>query len=179
MNKSLQDQLLGAGLVDKKKAKAIAKENRKAAKQKRGAPDLEKEQALRQAQEEKRLRDRELNRQIKEEQEKKAVLAQIKQLVERHRITDRTGELEYNFKDGSTIKKLLLNKKLHDQVSYGSLSIVSSGESYQLVPRIVAEKIREREASYVLVDNYKRTDSNVPDENDPYADYVIPDDLMW
>jgi len=29
MSNSLQDQLLGAGLVDKKKAKAVAKESRK------------------------------------------------------------------------------------------------------------------------------------------------------
>ncbi len=179
MNKSLQDQLLGAGLVDKKKAKAIAKENRKAAKQRRGAPDTEKEEALKQAQEEKKQRDRKLNLQLKAEQEKKAIQAQIKQLVERHRIRDRMGELEYNFKDGTTIKKILLKKELHDQVSYGSLSIVSSGEIYELVPRVVAEKIREREASQVLVDNYQRKDDDTPDENDPYADYVIPDDLMW
>jgi len=179
MNKSLQDQLLKAGLVDKKKAKAIAKTARKQAKQKRGAPDEEKERAMRQAQDEKKQRDRELNLQIKKEQEKKAILAQIKQLVERHKITDRQGDIEYNFKDGNKIKKILLKKKLHDQVSYGSLSIVSSGESYELVPRVVAEKIREREASQVLVDNYKRKDQDTPDEDDPYADYVIPDDLMW
>ena len=179
MSKSLQDQLLGAGLVDKKKAKAIAKTARKEAKQNRHKGDVPKDDAVKKAQEEKKQRDRELNLQIKAEQEKKAVLAQIKQLIERHRIRDRQGDLEYNFKDGKKIKKLMLKKALHDQVSYGSLSIVKSGEAYDLVPRIVADKIREREASQVLVDNYQLKDSSEPDENDPYADYVIPDDLMW
>lgn len=179
MNKSLQDQLLGAGLVDKKKAKAIAKSARKEAKQNRGKEDSSKDEALKKAQEEKKQRDRELNLQIKAEQEKKAIQAQINQLVERHRIRDRKGDLEYNFKDGKKIKKLMLKKKLHDEVSYGSLSIVKVGETYDLVPRIVAEKIREREASRVLVDNYQLKNDNQPDENDPYADYVIPDDLMW
>lgn len=179
MNKSLQDQLLGAGLIDKKKAKAMAKSARKEAKQNRGKVDEVKDEALKKAQEEKKQRDRELNLKIKAEQEKKAIQAQIKQLVERHRIRDRKGDLEYNFKDGKTIKKLMLKKKLHEEVSYGSLSIVKVEQSYDLVPRVVAEKIREREASRVLVDNYQLKNNNEPDENDPYADYVIPDDLMW
>ena len=43
------------------------------------------------------------------------------------------------------------------------------------MPTTVAEKIRQRDEAAVVLLN----DRNVQDEDDPYADYPIPDDLMW
>ena len=47
---------------------------------------------------------------------------------------------------------------------------------FELVPKVVATKITERDAARVVVN--EQADSN-PKEDDPYADYEIPDDLMW
>ena len=47
---------------------------------------------------------------------------------------------------------------------------------YALVPKPVAEKIAERDSACVVLLNRP---PEQPDEADPYADYPIPDDLMW
>jgi uncharacterized protein YaiL (DUF2058 family) len=46
-----------------------------------------------------------------------------------------------------------------------------------LVPAEVADKLMERDASVVIFRAEKIKDQ--PDEDDPYKDYVVPDDLMW
>jgi uncharacterized protein YaiL (DUF2058 family) len=64
-----------------------------------------------------------------------------------------------------------------EQVARGVLAVVKLGEGYELVPRVVADKIAERDPKVVLVANTKSAQQQ--DEDDPYKDYVIPDDLMW
>ena len=181
---SLQDQLLKAGLVDEKTAKKNKKEKRKqsrvANKSKQPQINASKE-AAKQAQADKIQRDRELNRQKQQEAEEKAIAAQIKQLIEINSIDKGKGEIGYNFVDGKKIKKIYVTEKLQDQLSNGRLAIVKqdiAGEiQYQLVPAPVAEKISQRIADAVVLLNDKPT--NDVGEDDPYADYKIPDDLMW
>ena len=89
MSNSLFDQLKKAGLVDEKKAKTVQKEKYKTQKQqlkqqKGDAVDEAKVQAQK-AQAEKAERDRQLNQQRKEEAERRAIAAQIKQLIETNR----------------------------------------------------------------------------------------------
>jgi uncharacterized protein YaiL (DUF2058 family) len=66
----------------------------------------------------------------------------------------------------------------HQQLSRGVIALVAQGERYELVPTPVAEKIRQRNADVVLVLN-QREPAGAADADDPYADYPIPDDLMW
>ena len=89
---SLQDQLLKTGLADEKKAKAIRNEKHKKRKQQpKGTVEVsEAEARARKAREEKSERDRQLNLQHQKKAEKKAVQAQIRQLVETNRL-DRSG----------------------------------------------------------------------------------------
>lgn len=59
----------------------------------------------------------------------------------------------------------------------GYLSIAKLGDGYELVPKPVAEKIKQRDAKFIINnENEIEPDQN---ENDPYADYNIPDDLIW
>jgi uncharacterized protein YaiL (DUF2058 family) len=44
------------------------------------------------------------------------------------------------------------------------------------VPRVIADKIAERDASLVVRVNKAST---AIEEDDPYAAFQIPDDLMW
>ena len=80
---SLQDQLLKAGLADQKKAKAIRNEKHKQRKQQpKGTAQVnETENRARQAREEKAEHDRQLNLKRQQEADKKAIRAQIRQLV--------------------------------------------------------------------------------------------------
>ena len=49
------------------------------------------------------------------------------------------------------------------------------GESYELVPKATGERIGEIDEEALLVLNTRNTDS----DDDAYADFPIPDDLMW
>ncbi|WP_101757668.1 DUF2058 domain-containing protein [Oceanicoccus sp. KOV_DT_Chl] len=177
---SLQDQLLKAGLADSKKAKKINKDKSKQAKQQRknqvDTIDETKIQ-VQQAREQKVQRDRELNEQRKAEADKKAIAAQVKQLITVNRIERSGGEVDYNFTDQKKIKKILVNPVMLEQLSRGWLAIVSLEGKYELVPAAVAEKISQRLPDRVIVCNEAVTEQL--DEDDPYAQYQIPDDLMW
>ncbi|GAA0851217.1 DUF2058 family protein [Marinobacter szutsaonensis] len=176
---SLQDQLLKAGLADEKKAKAIRSEKRKQRKQQpKGAVQVnEAEIRARQAREEKAERDRQLNLQRQKEAEKKAIQAQIRQLVETNRLDRSRGETSYQFVDGKKIKKILVDDTMVDQLSRGRLAVVRLGENYDVVPEKVARKIMERDEGAIVVLHDRKKDDQGDD--DPYAGYEIPDDLMW
>lgn len=179
---SLQDQLLKAGLIDTKKAKQANKEKRKETNLARRSNEEvvdEIKQSAEQARQEKAERDRELNRQRDQELQQKAIAAQIKQLIENHRQSKGAGagDVEYNFSDGKLIKKIRVSKTIQEQIVRGVLAVVKLGEGYELVPRIVADKIAQRDEKFVIVANTKA--GQQADEDDPYKDYVIPDDLMW
>jgi uncharacterized protein YaiL (DUF2058 family) len=176
---SLQDQLLKAGIVDKKKAKDIKKEQRKQAKQQpKGSERIDetKEQA-RKALAQKSQKDRETNKALQAEADKKAVRAQIIQLVNVNKINRAGGEIAYQFSDGKKIKKLFVTQSLQNELIKGQIAVAKLGESYELVPAAVAQKILQRDESVIALLNTKSTDAI--EENDPYADYQIPDDLMW
>ena len=177
---SLQEQMLKAGLVDAKKAKQNQKDKRKAAKvQKKTKQEVVDETKL-QAQkvrEEKAAKDRELNAQRQAEVERKAIAAQIKQLIEMNVQSKGGGDIAYNFTDGKQIKKLYVTAELQRLLTRGRLAIVKLGESYELVPTPVAEKIAERDSSAIV--SLAEVSTEAAEEDDPYADYQIPDDLMW
>ncbi len=176
---SLQDQLLKAGLADAKKAKQINKEKRKQAKQApKGQQQVDEAAvAARQAQEAKAQRDRELNRQRQAEAERRAILAQIKQLITSNRVDRGNGDIAYQFTHDKKIKKIYLSETLQTQLMRGFLAIVELDGNYELVPSVIAEKISQRDESRVLT--RKDPAANQVEEDDPYADYQIPDDLMW
>ena len=176
---SLQDQLLKAGLADEKKAKAVKNEKRKKRKQQpKGTVEIsESEIAARQAREEKAERDRQLNLQRQRDADKKASQAQIRQLVDTNRVDRARGETAYQFVHDKKIKKLFVEEALIDQLSRGRLAIVLVNDGYDIVPEGVARKIMERDETAVVV-LHERTSDDKGDD-DPYAGYEIPDDLMW
>lgn len=177
---SLQDQLLKAGLTDEKKVKSANKQKRKQKKQQRSGADVavdDTREVAQQALADKAQRSRELAQQQNAEAEKRAIAAQIKQLIEMNSQSRQGGEIAYNFSDGKHIKKLFVTQGIQDHLIKGKLAIVRLGEGYELVPSPIAEKISQRDADSVVLLNDPAAD--VVDEDDPYADYKIPDDLMW
>ncbi len=176
---SLQDQLLKAGIVDQKKAKKIGKEKRKQARQIPKGEALvneSKEQAQR-ALAQKADQDRQRNKLRQAQEDKKAIHAQVIQLIKTNTIDRRGGETAYQFTDDKKIKKIYVTTQLQNELSKGQLAIVKLADEYTLVPRKIAEKIIQREEHIVIFQN---TDEKTEvDVDDPYADYQIPDDLMW
>ena len=182
---SLHEQLLKAGLIDKDKAADAEREQRKKAHQqtakaiKKGATVDEVKLLAEQARQAQVERSKELNRQQREQAEQKAIQAQIKQLITLNKIDRSKGNQAYQFADKNKIKSIYVTEKLQDQLAYGVIALVKLGEGYELVPKQIAEKIMQRDVACVLVLNTGSTNSQTDEADDPYADFKIPDDLMW
>ncbi|MDX3772793.1 DUF2058 domain-containing protein [Chromatiaceae bacterium AAb-1] len=177
MSNALKEQLLKAGLANAKKLKAVKKEQHQQKKQAgKNKPVVNEASVLaEQARQQQIIRDQELNRQKQAELAQKAVAAQVKQLIDNNKIKAQ-GDIAFNFADGKLVKRLYVNQKLQDELTRGLLAIVRQHEQYFLVPVPVAEKIQQRQPDSVILLN---TRQQKPEEDDPYADYQIPDDLMW
>jgi len=179
MANSFGDQFLKAGLVNKtqlsKAQKSKAKQQTLKQKQKIEVAD-EAAVAAKQAAADKAARDRELNRQQQQEAERRAVLAQVRQLIELNRVPRDGGEVGYNFQDGSLVKKIFVTDDVHAKLGRGLLAIVRYDAGYEVIPAIVAEKIKLRDAACIV--SHAETQREIGDD-DPYADYKVPDDLMW
>jgi hypothetical protein len=178
---SLQDQLLKSGLVSSAQAKTAKSDKRKQTEQQRKnnitVVDEAKELAQR-AQAEKAERDRELNQLIKHQEEQKHLLAQVKQLIELNKQPKDSDGVAYHFNDNNKVKTLYVSEAMREQIIRGRQAIVKLGESYEVVLSDVAKKISLRDAASVIVNNEPDT-GDVDKKDDPYADYQIPDDLMW
>lgn len=177
---SLQDQLLKAGLVNKKKAKQADREKQKVAKQKRqGEEVIDEGKALAEAARLAKLaKDKSLNEEQKAKAEAKAINAQIKQLIEGHCLNLNDADIDYNFTDGKKVKKIQVTELIQHQLSRGMLAIAKLGSIYYVIPAVIADKIRQRNDQYIA-SQVDVTTLETVEEDDPYADYQIPDDLMW
>ena len=180
MSISLRDQLLKAGLVNQKQAKQVSKDKQKEQRlAHKGQVEIDDSQkrAAQEAMAEKAKRDQELNRQQQEKVEQKARAAQIKQLIESSRLPKLTTEDYYNFVDDKKVKRLSVNTLMRNKLSNGSLAIVHHAGGYEVIPREAALKIQERDPQRIVQLNVQTEEAAA--EDDPYAAYQIPDDLMW
>jgi hypothetical protein len=189
---SLQDQFLAAGLIKKQKANNIKTAKKKAVKQSRANnTELVDEAAelAKKAQEEQRLKSKTLNKEQKLAAEQKAIHAQIRQIVELNSIRKSPKEMSeddlssYNFTSDKKIKTMHLSPQNHDLVSRGKIAIArllnGTDEVFHLIPAEAASKISERDESVIVLLNDGLGQSNEADADDPYADFEVPDDLMW
>ena len=129
------------------------------------------------AQAEKIERDRELNQLRQQQDEKKQLVAQIKQIIEVNRLPRDAEGLAYNFTDSNKVKRLYVSEAMRDQIAEGRLAIVKLGTNYEVIPADAARKIQQRDVASVIVFNEQNKAADVAD--DAYAAYQVPDDLIW
>ncbi|MCK5648978.1 MAG: DUF2058 domain-containing protein [Gammaproteobacteria bacterium] len=181
MGNAFQDQLLKAGLVDKNQANRAKNEKHKKMKQQRSNNQTvvdEAKQLAEKAIHDKAENDRALNRQRDEKAQLKAVIAQIKQLINVNKVSKGNGDdLVYNFEDNKNIKRIYVTQDTHDNIALGKLAIVKFDGQYEIVPGPVADKIKQRDEKYIILRNDPSQQAEEVD--DFYSDYEIPDDLMW
>ena len=181
---SLQDQLLKAGLTTKQKTRQANVDKRKKNKQKRsgvehGASLQEQvKQDLLKAKADKQIKDTVLNDQRQQQLADKELVLRIKQILTHHQIKNVKGENDYNYTFENKIKKLPLDSVTHKALVNGRLALCGLEDVTYIVTRETAEKLSELDKDVVLVQNDQTLDESI-DEEDPYADYQIPDDLMW
>lgn len=175
----LQEQLLKAGLVNKTKVAQVAREQAKKHKGKGPAAPSPEQLEARRLQAEKAERDRALAAEHNAQARTSEVRAQIHQIVDAHKIK-REGEIAYRFTDGDRIRDVLVNESLRAQLALGTLVIVRHGESYELLPRVAADKVRERDAAMIVLDHGRaHAGSGNEADDEYYKQFEVPDDLIW
>ncbi|KJV30189.1 DUF2058 domain-containing protein [Pantoea sp. SM3] len=175
---TLQEQMLKAGLVSSKKMAKVQRTAKKSRVQAREAREAVEENKKAQIE-----RDKQLSEQQKQATLSKEYKAQVKHLIEMNAITVAKGTIDFNFTDNNLIKKISVDKTTQTQLINGRLAIArlaadSSGESkYAIIPASVADKIAQRDADSIVLNSALSQEEQ--DEDDPYADFKVPDDLMW
>ena len=175
---TLQEQMLKAGLVSTKKMAKVQRTAKKSRVQAREAREAVEENKKAQIE-----RDKQLSEQQKQATLTKEHKAQVKQLIEMNKIDVAKGNITFNFTDNNLIKKIDVDKQTQAQLINGRLAIArlavnSNGESqYAIIPASVADKIAQRDAESIVLNSALSQEEQ--DEDDPYADFKVPDDLMW
>lgn len=173
---ALQVQLLKAGLVDNKKTKKLNKQNQHSQRLGTNEDALLKEQ-LAKAHQEKIEKDANLNAEKQRLLEEKTLKGNIQQMIQQYKVKDTQGDIAYQFIDG-TIKKIYINQQVYNALVSGSLIIAKDKNSFSLLPKDLAQRIEQKMEGF-LIWNKSTENTQTTDEDDPYAAYVIPDDLMW
>lgn len=183
MRNALQEQLLKAGLVKDKEVKEVHKQQRREERRtppgKGDAAAAARAQSARaqaeKAQAEKTARDRALNAEREARAAKKALLAQVMQLIEPHRRPHNNGDEAYNFVDGAAVKRLYMTAETRAALVQGELSIVRLRNRYALVTQAGAEAVRARAPEFLVVQQAEVSAA----VDDAYLEHPVPDDLMW
>jgi uncharacterized protein YaiL (DUF2058 family) len=177
---SLRDQLLKAGLINKKQANEAERQQQRQERQpplkQRHGGASDRPLAPQGAQGVKAARDQALNRRQHEKAEKKALLAQIKQLIDQNRLPAVADGEFYNFVDGNKIRRIAVNASMRDRLCRGEIAIVRHEGRYDLIPAAIAARIRERDDRVFISSGVGEQNSH---SDEAYQGFSVPDDLIW
>lgn len=195
MANSLRDQLIKAGLADqapdpgrRRPGKAPANHTRSRPKRSPKAasarPSAPRDPAL--EQERRELRAMEQAR-IREEKQVQAAARQAQQRREaarafllRHQQNDRAGELPFHFQAGPRIRRLYVTATQHRALLAGELRVAVLGKRDFLIAPAQAEEVLALDPElFVFAATPADAGADRPEEEDPYRDFPVPDDLMW
>ncbi|WP_299491718.1 DUF2058 domain-containing protein [uncultured Shewanella sp.] len=180
MANPFQEQLLKAGLVSKQKVRDTKTQKRrdKKARVDDGSEALKQEIAARkqaQADKDKALNEKRFN----EATEKGLVRGLVTEFTRLAIKAPTHAELKFNFTFNNKVLSTYVDEKLQNELLTGRLGIIRHEEQSYLVPHKLVERVNllvPEWIGYLWVEN---DDTVEAVEDDPYADYVIPDDLMW
>ncbi|MES9863936.1 MAG: DUF2058 family protein [Candidatus Thiodiazotropha sp. LLP2] len=81
----------------------------------------------------------------------------------------------FYFDNKGKVKQMYVSAETHKLITSKKLVIVNCNGVFKLVPTEIADKIRQSKPSLVI----DLTEEKQISEDDPYADYQVPDDLIW
>ena len=183
MSMSLREQLLAAGLGSKQQAKNARDHQHQQQRQPRpkGAPTPSATPAADLAHAEKLARDRELNRRQQAKAEARALLGQIRQWADQDKLPPVQSDEAFSFVDEGKVRRVRVDAERRGQIQRGEVVIIRVGDRYEQLRATAAERIRQRDASVVidLGPTHAAPAEAAPQGEDPYKDFVVPDDLVW
>ena len=178
----LQEQLIKAGLAKKSKAAEVAREQNKTREAKGPSGPSEIQRETERVRADKVERDRALAAESKAKARITELRAQARQII-RDKKLPRSGESEYRFNADGAIRTVLVNEDLRKKLSSGALVVARIDQSYELLPRAAADKVRERDPGLIVLDHGHQASSEPAtasaEEDAYYAQFKVPDDLVW
>ena len=183
MGNPFQDQLLKAGVVTKqqvKKAQSATNKKKKEQRSKKSNVVDENKLKAQQLAKEKAEHDKALNLRKEEQAKQKSISIEIDQLILSNLIKrSEECEIVYNFEHRKKVNRIYINEDIRQRIINGQLGIARIEGRYELIPKLIAERIQQRNEKRVLLFEQNEQEEQVTDENDPYAEFKVPDDLMW
>lgn len=182
---SLQDQLLQAGLAPKGGKKGGKQPKKKSAwgrvnrhdKEANTRPPKEIE-AARKAAAEKLERERQQAREAgarqREADQRRAKRAEIRQLILDHAEKLPSHGEPFHFADQFRVLSLPVDPRLRRGLATRKLRLATWEKRYYIVPAQTAEKIAERDPAFLVA-----LPSGGEIRDPAYADFEVPDDLVW
>ncbi|MCF6177945.1 MAG: DUF2058 domain-containing protein [Geopsychrobacter sp.] len=157
MGLSLQEQLLKAGLVDKKQMKKADHEKRVKHKKKRkagGSFEDRDKLRLRQQQAERAQHDLALNTERNQQAQRKADQAAVQQLITANHLAVEEGDVAYHYVDtAGKIKRILIQQDVADKLSNGRLGLAISAGELVLISAETVNKILHRDRDALVAYN--------------------------
>ena len=95
---------------------------------------------------------------------------------EQHRLPKLETDEYYNFIDRQKVRRMCVDAARLAQIVSGEVVIVRCEGKYDVVPAEIAARIKERDERAVIA---YRSEESKPADDDPYKDFVVPDDLRW
>lgn len=166
MSDSLRDQLLKAGFSAPKKVHKAKSKNSQRTPVRSSKPPTAKTPAK-------------SGRQPNPEEiaRRKKIKAEIKVLIETNCLKQTSGDLPYSFVVGKKVRQIYLNKTTQDQLSNGTAVLTRLNGNTHVIPSTLVESIQQLNPDWVIMRNESTPKDNQADN--AYADFKIPDDLMW
>jgi len=169
MSDSLRDQLIAAGFDAPKKAeKKPGKKAHNNNKPKRKGANAKKTPAKN-------------NQSINPDAaalERKKLKAQIKELIDKHKLENWNGEITYRYTVEKKIRELYVNEVTHKQLTDREVAITRlNGDTY-LVPQTTAGEIVKINPQWSMFNTESDKDQSAT-VDEAYSDFKVPDDLKW
>ncbi|WP_076536508.1 DUF2058 domain-containing protein [Shewanella sp. UCD-KL21] len=183
MANALQEQLLKAGLASKQKARDVKTQKRKQKKAKIDDGSADLKQQIAQQKLEQAAKDKALNeKRFAEASEKGQVRGLITEFTKFAIKAPAGAEIKFNFTVENKILSVYVDDKLQGQLQTGVVGIIRYEDKSYIVPHKLAERVNllvPEWCGYLWQETADNKVEQASEENDPYADYAIPDDLMW
>lgn len=166
MGLSIQEQLLKAGMVDKKQVKKAEHEKRIQSKKKKkggGVADNSAAIRLQQQQAEKAKQDLKLNAERNQQAQRKADQAAAQQLISTNRLAVEEGDVVYHYVAGGQIKRISVDQTTADNLAEGRLGLAMHHKDIVLISADTVEKVLKRDKDLILAYN----DPDQPEDDYP------------
>ncbi|OQY15992.1 MAG: hypothetical protein B6I36_11215 [Desulfobacteraceae bacterium 4572_35.1] len=156
MGLSLQEQLLRAGMVDKKQVKQAEHEKRvQNTKKKKGGISASDSAKIRfqQQQFEQAKQHQKLNAEQNQQRQLKANQSAAKQLIKSSQLPLEEGDVVYRYVDAGKIKQIFVNQDIADKLSVGRLGLAMGDKNVVLIPADTVLKVIKRDEDSILLYN--------------------------